>query len=105
VRYENDRLLRTLLHHDLQFGLHDDGNARKQHDGLHDENGRISNDVLHRFELVRDHDAVVQSLQWLFDENDEQLLYVRLTRQKIAGFSGSAVWSAVKKKLKKKISC
>jgi len=45
-------------------------------------------------------------LQWLFDENDEQLLYVSgIRKKKIAGSSGSAVWSAVKKKLmKKKIS-
>jgi hypothetical protein len=27
MRNENDRLLRPMLHHDLQFHLHDDGNA------------------------------------------------------------------------------
>jgi len=74
VRNENDRLFRPDDDHDLQLHLHVDGNAGKQYDGMHVENGRIFDDVLHRSELVRNDDAILQSLQRIFDENDE-LLY------------------------------
>jgi len=47
VRNENDRLFRPDDDHDLQLHLHVDGNAGKQYDGMHVENGRIFDDVLH----------------------------------------------------------
>jgi hypothetical protein len=84
MRHEDDRLLRSKLHHDLQFGLHVDGNAREQYDRMHDENGRIFDDVLHGFQLVRTNDALVQPLQRLFDENDELVLHVKGEKNRLA---------------------
>jgi len=69
---------------------------------VHDEDGRILLHDVHRCQLVRIDDAVLQSLQRLLDEDDELLhdhLHVSLKEKKK---EQQRRWRAVKKKSKKK---
>lgn len=73
LRHENGRLLLPQLHLDLQRPLHDHDDARKQHDGLFDQNGRIFDVHVHGCRLVRTNETILR-LRWrLLDENDERL--------------------------------
>jgi len=74
VRYENDGLLLPQLHVDLQLHLHGHDDARKQHDGLLDQNGRIYHVHVHGCRMVRTNETILR-LRWrLFNENDELVL-------------------------------
>jgi len=71
MRNENGRLLHPKLHFDMQQHLHDHDDARKQHDGLFDQDGRIHDVDVHGCRMVRTNETILRLRWWLFDEDDE----------------------------------